>query len=254
MREMTAMSRKKPGSESPGRLLDILPKATTYTFGEMRGGRFGYDRREVKLLAWGFTPHGPYNRALRVISVPKGAKADDHGLSAEESVFTQDFPVILDGWGHPVPPPPFKPGAGGDDSPNEEFADMLLTYYRTDKPSVLLADFTEHDPEHTGLPPRTKTRTPLIPAHVAESLPRLGGTDEDADAAAQVHLFLWDRSWHWYLTEYDPERQLGRGLVVSPFSVEVGDFAIEELDRVLYSASWKTRPLSACRKLHPRND
>jgi hypothetical protein len=241
MCETQTMSRKNPTKG----LLDILPKATLYTYAEMRDECFGFDRREVKLLAWGFTTHGQFKRALRVISVPKGAKEDDGGLSAEGTVFTLDFPVILHGWGHPVPPPPFKPDSGGEDSPNEEFADMLLSYYRTVKPSVLLADFTEHHPE---------TRTPLIPQNVAEAMPRLGGTDDDADAMAPVHLFLWDRSWHWYVTEYDPERQLARGLVVSPFSAEVGDFAIEELDRVLYSAFWKPKPLSVCQKLHARDE
>jgi hypothetical protein len=84
------MSRKNPTK----RLLDILPKATLYTYAEMQGERFGYDHREVKLLAWGFTPHGHCKRALRVISVPKGTKEDHGGLSAQETVFTQDFPVM----------------------------------------------------------------------------------------------------------------------------------------------------------------
>ena len=108
--------------------------------------------------------------------------------------------------------------------------------------------------EHTGLPPRARRRTPLIPENVADAVPRFGATAGDAEAVANVHMFLWDRSWHWYVTDYDPKQQLGRGLVVSPFSVEVGDFAIEELDCVLYAAYGKPKPLSACRKIHARNE
>lgn len=243
------MSRKHPTKH----LIDILPKATLYTYGELRGESFGYDRREVRLFAWGFTSHAQYARALRVMYVPKGMKQEGDGLSLDVSVFTVDCPVILQGWNHPVPPPPFRPGSGGDESPNEEFADMLLSYYRTDKPSVLLADFTEHSSEPRGLP-QTEPRTPLIPEHLAHVIPRLGGTEGDADPVAHVHLHLSDRSWHWYLTEYDPGRQFARGLVISPGLIEVGDFAIDDLEHVLYSAYWKAKPVSACKQIHARDE
>lgn len=162
------MNRRHPRNNRSRRTLDALPKATMYTLGEMQDGLFGYDRREVRLYAWGFKQQGRYRHALRVIGVPKGAEQDGGGFWLEEYVFTRDFPVILGGWGHPVPPPPYRTASGEIDPVIEEFADMLQFHYRAEKPSALLADFSEHDPEHTGLPPRAVTRTPLIPEKVAE--------------------------------------------------------------------------------------
>lgn len=94
----------------------------------------------------------------------------------------------------------------------------------------------------------------LMPADIAEKVPRLYATEKEADPIAHLKYFTPDSSWTWYVIEYDPTQRLCLGLVIGHVP-EVGYFSLDELEEVrglmglpierdLY---WTPTPLSQCR-------
>lgn len=71
---------------------EIHEKATFYL-----GDLYGYDRIEACDVSWIFEPHAQYLNAIRVEYTVRGKR--------ETAVITKTPLVILDGWGHPDPPP-----------------------------------------------------------------------------------------------------------------------------------------------------
>jgi hypothetical protein len=76
------------------------------------------------------------------------------------------------------------------------------------------------------------------------------------DAVAHVKLFLPGTGWTWYLTEYDPDDDLGFGFVVGP-SPELGYISLRELrdlktrfGGVERDRHWKPRTLREVKTEH----
>ena len=71
----------------------------------------------------------------------------------------------------------------------------------------------------------------LLPQAIREKLPPLYANEElGLDALAQVKYFTPDSNWTWYASEFDGE-DIFFGLV-SGFEVELGYFALSELEGV----------------------
>lgn len=71
----------------------------------------------------------------------------------------------------------------------------------------------------------------LLPKEIREKLPPLYANEElGLDALAQVKFFTPDAQWTWYASEFDGE-DIFFGLV-SGFEVELGYFALSELESV----------------------
>jgi hypothetical protein len=224
----------------------VLPQVTMYWCNDD-----GYQRREARLIAWGFTPHPQNPRSLRVIGLPKESRASGGRLRVEQWTFTRDLPMILTGWGHPEPPAGGRPGRwparaarrpGHERVPRwyqgpwetqAEFDEVFSAYLH---PPIILADFRDD--------------AMLIPKRVAEAIPPPGATGKDPDPVAHVLLYLEIRQspWKWLVTEYDPVSRRCRGLVISPHAQEVGDFLLQELEPecVLFAAHWGPKRLSQC--------
>jgi len=71
----------------------------------------------------------------------------------------------------------------------------------------------------------------LLPAQLADDIPRLYATEDQADANARVKLFTPDSSWTWYIVEYDPDEKLCFGLTVG-HERELGYFSLAELEQL----------------------
>ena len=69
----------------------------------------------------------------------------------------------------------------------------------------------------------------LMPKGVAETVPPLYATEDEADPVARVKLFSCVSGWTWYVTEYDPATGEAFGLVKG-FADEWGCFSIPELE------------------------
>jgi hypothetical protein len=69
----------------------------------------------------------------------------------------------------------------------------------------------------------------LIPDNIAKNIPVYPvAYPDDASADAHVRLFDAETGWEWFLMEYNPETEIGFGLVKG-FSVEYGTVSIPEL-------------------------
>lgn len=51
------------------------------------------------------------------------------------------------------------------------------------------------------------------------------------DAVAYIKLFTPWAGWTWYLTEYDPEKKIGFGLIIG-LDVELGYISLEEIEGI----------------------
>lgn len=69
----------------------------------------------------------------------------------------------------------------------------------------------------------------LMPKEVAETVPPLYATEEEADPVARVKLFSCVSGWTWYVTEYDLETGEAFGFVEG-FADEWGYFSIPEFE------------------------
>ena len=259
-------SRDADGSrdDSWNRLRALFPQVTLYWWGD-----HAEERREARIIAWGFLPNVHHPQGLRVIVIPRESRVTSEGLRAEQLTFARGLPLILTGWGHPEPPgPPDNPHdpftsscrragkwpKGTSRRPDPKYApglpqgpwhtheeyDRFFSSYVT--PDLIFAEFSEENIK-------------LIPGRIAGAIPPLGATDQDQDPLAYVLLYRSDNPldsyqspWKWFVTEYDPDRQRCRGLVISPFAQEVGDFTIPELKEVgvFVCARWNPRRLSQC--------
>ena len=56
----------------------------------------------------------------------------------------------------------------------------------------------------------------LLPKGLAETMPPLYATEDEADPVVRVHLFSCVAGWDWYLTEYDPATGEAYGYVSVP--------------------------------------
>jgi hypothetical protein len=119
--------------------------ATIYHRGEMG---FAYHRIEVRTVKVDAQKHAQYQRALAVAFIVKGARKPRGFWETYRPEL-----VILSGWGHPIPPSPFKDLGGGfsqsraashDESWGLEF-DALIRPVLAASPEVLLGDYRGFD-------------------------------------------------------------------------------------------------------------
>ena len=71
----------------------------------------------------------------------------------------------------------------------------------------------------------------LMPKGVAETVPPLYATEDEADPVARVKLFSCFSGWTWLVTEYDPDSGEAFGFVKG-FEEEWGYFSIREMEEV----------------------
>jgi len=72
----------------------------------------------------------------------------------------------------------------------------------------------------------------LLPKEILDQLPQLGAQDGKGDQAiVYAKFFTPDSQWTWLLMEYDPETQMGFGLVRG-IETELGYFSLAELEEV----------------------
>lgn len=127
----------------------IHEKVTLYL-----GDLWGYDRIEARDVSWIFEPYAQYRNAVRVEYTVRGKH------KRETAIITKIPPLlILDGWGHPNPPPkysqpePISENAvvqstrrlSCDPEWENEFNAFLNGYLAGSKATVL-SDFRKHDP------------------------------------------------------------------------------------------------------------
>ncbi len=95
----------------------------------------------------------------------------------------------------------------------------------------------------------------LLPKHLEETLPALGGQEGmGEEAIAHVKFFTPWSHWTWYASEYDPKDRLFFGLVVGDYT-EYGYFSLDELEsvsgpeglRIERDLYWDPRPIRECR-------
>ena len=128
---------------------NLHEKATLY-FADL----WGYDRVEACNLTWRFEKYAQFPNAARVEYTVRGKR------KRQATMITTVPLVVLDGWGHPDPPPklgPPEPTAGNltvqttrrlscDPEWQNEFDAFLYGYLKGSKARVLL-DLRKHDPE-----------------------------------------------------------------------------------------------------------
>ncbi len=114
---------------------------------------WGYDRIEVSDVSWGFEKYAQFLNAARVQYTKRGKR------KRQTAMVTTIPMVILNGWGHPDPPPKYGPPQkisehassqttrrpGGDPEWANEFNAFLYGYLAGSKATVLI-DFRKHDP------------------------------------------------------------------------------------------------------------
>jgi len=123
-------------------------KATLYLADDL----WSYDRIEVSGLTWRFQKYAQFPNAVRLEYTVRGKR------KPQAAMITTIPVVVLDGWGHPVPPPKFGPPSGGkayttqttrrrscDPEWHHEFDAFLYGYLKGSKARVLL-DLRKHDP------------------------------------------------------------------------------------------------------------
>ena len=93
----------------------------------------------------------------------------------------------------------------------------------------------------------------LMPTGVAERIPPLYATEDEADPIVYLKWFTPDSSWTWFVTEYDPQNRLCFGLVHG-HERELGYFSLDEIEsvrgplglRIERDLYWEPKPLSQC--------
>lgn len=125
---------------------EIHEKATFYL-----GDLWGYDRIETRDVSWIFEPYAQHHNAARIEYTVRGKR------KRKTAIITTQPLVILDGWGHPDPPPKYSPleqTSGNfktqstrrpscDPEWEHEFNAFLNGYLAGSKATVL-ADFRKH--------------------------------------------------------------------------------------------------------------
>lgn len=113
---------------------------------------WAYDRVEVCNLTWRFEKYAQFPNAARLEYTVRDKR------KRQTKMFTTVPLVVLDGWGHPKPPPKFGPTHYGaaystqatrrrscDPEWQNEFDAFLYGYLQGSKAQVLL-DLRKHDP------------------------------------------------------------------------------------------------------------
>jgi len=131
---------------------DLHEKATLYL-----GVLWGYDRIEACDVTWRFEKYAQYPNAARVEYTIRGKRKQ------QTAMITTVPLVILDGWGHPDPPPKYTPlerisghalaqttrRLACDPEWENEFNAFLYGYLAGLKTKVLM-DFRKHDPKKSA--------------------------------------------------------------------------------------------------------
>ena len=133
---------------------NLHAKATLYLADDL----WSYDRVEVCNLIWRFEKYAQFPNAARLEYMLCGKR------KRRTTMITTIPVVVLEGWGHPVPPPKFgslKYTAGQgcitqttrrracDPEWHNEFNAFLYGYLEGSKARVLL-DLRKHDPKKVG--------------------------------------------------------------------------------------------------------
>lgn len=122
------------------------PQATFYL-----GDLWGYDRIEVRDVNWSFETYAQFASAVRVEYTERGKR------KRKTAMITTVPLIILQGWGHPEPPPKWTSPSSEDGSGlvqttrrlscdpewQHEF-DAFLAGYLAGSHAVVLADFRMH--------------------------------------------------------------------------------------------------------------
>jgi len=93
----------------------------------------------------------------------------------------------------------------------------------------------------------------LLTKEILAKLPKLYETEELSSDEVMVQCKFFDAygSWSWYLTEYNPDEEMGFGLVKG-HEVELGYISLKELSslgrRIERDLSWKPCTLAALKK------
>ena len=128
-------------------------KATLYL-----AGLWGYDRVEASDVTWRFQKHVQFPNAARLEYTVRGKR------KRQTAIVTTVPVVVLDGWGHPAPPPMYGPPTttgrdyttqksrrlSCDSEWQTEFDAFLYGYLQGSKARVLL-DLRKHDPTKVSL-------------------------------------------------------------------------------------------------------
>jgi hypothetical protein len=128
---------------------NLREKATLYL-----ADLWGYDRIEASDVTWRFEKYAQFPNAVRVEYTVRGKS------NRQTAMITTIPLIVLDGWGHPEPPPKFGPPErvtgeattettrrlSCDPEWQNEFNAFLYGYLEGSKTRVLL-DLRKHDPK-----------------------------------------------------------------------------------------------------------
>jgi hypothetical protein len=133
---------------------NLHEKATFYLVNDL----WAYDRIEASNVTWRFQQHVEFPNAARIEYTVRGKRKRKNAI-----ITTSPF-VMLDGWGHPTPPPKFgdpkgNPGQGYTTQTTRypscssewhiEFDAFLNNYLEKSKARIVL-DLRKHDPTKSG--------------------------------------------------------------------------------------------------------
>ena len=72
---------------------------------------------------------------------------------------------------------------------------------------------------------------PILNKDIVKNIPILYATENLKDPIVHIKLYTPVSSWSWYITEYDPIKDLCFGLV-SGHEIELGYFSIKEFEMI----------------------